>query len=415
MLKHFMKREDSLPTVTAITTMPIVLADGGLLMPEGLDRLRGIIFEIQKEVRAAIPKPEACTEAAVRKALKYLFDEWLCDVAADFTGKCTIVALALTLIERNLLNERPAFFVTAGRRGSGKTTTITMLIMAVLGVMPAASAWSSNEEERRKALLSYFIYGMPYLLWDNIKRGEQISCPHVERSCTSKFYIDRKLGVSEAVATSGSTIHIFTGNNIGPKGDLASRSLAIRLSVDRPDPENRKFKHSDPVGWTEAHRVEIIQALYTLLLGNPTLHEKRDAEMQTRFKMWWRLCGSAVEYAAHLNDAEIDFKTLFLQQDEDEEESMGLANALVNLKEQFQKSFVAKDVADWMNDQTQEAAAAVRDFLFPTLVSDQKVSVVLVGKKLQRYADNPVQDNKQILILRPKRQHRERGQEWDDL
>jgi hypothetical protein len=127
------------------------------------------------------------------------------------------------------------------------------------------------------------------------------------------------------------------------------------------------------------------------------------------------LCGSAVEYAAHLNDAEIDFKTLFLQQDEDEEESMGLANALVNLKEQFQKSFVAKDVADWMNDQTQEAAAAVRDFLFPTLVSDQKVSVVLVGKKLQRYADNPVQDNKQILILRPKRQHRERGQEWDDL
>jgi hypothetical protein len=61
-VRHFMKREDSLPTVTAITTMPIVLADGGLLMPEGLDRLRGIIFEIQKEVRAAIPKPEACTE-----------------------------------------------------------------------------------------------------------------------------------------------------------------------------------------------------------------------------------------------------------------------------------------------------------------------------------------------------------------
>ena len=78
------------------------------------------------------------------------------------------------------------------------------------------------------------LYGVPYILWDNIARGSQITCPHVQRSCTAKFYIDRKLGVSEAVATAGSTIHIFTGNNISPRGDLASRSLGIRINVDRP-------------------------------------------------------------------------------------------------------------------------------------------------------------------------------------
>ena len=32
-------------------------------------------------------------------------------------GKCTIIAAALTVIERSLLPDRPAFFVTAGRRG----------------------------------------------------------------------------------------------------------------------------------------------------------------------------------------------------------------------------------------------------------------------------------------------------------
>jgi hypothetical protein len=216
-VRHYMNRDDGvLPTGVAVTTLPIVLADGGLLAPDGLDRLRGITFEIQREVRAAIPKPKDCTKAAVREAMRYLCDVWLCDVATDFVGKCVIVALALTLIERSLLDERPAFFVTAGRRGGGKTTLIIMLIMAVLGIRPTASAWSNNEEERRKALLSYFIYGMPYILWDNIARGSQITCPHVERSCTAKFYIDRKLGVSEAVATAGSTIHIFTGNNIRP-------------------------------------------------------------------------------------------------------------------------------------------------------------------------------------------------------
>ena len=30
-----------------------------------------------------------------------------------------------------------------------------MLLMAITGMRPAAAAWSPNEEERRKALLSY--------------------------------------------------------------------------------------------------------------------------------------------------------------------------------------------------------------------------------------------------------------------
>ena len=209
--------------------------------------------------------------------MRFLCDEWLCDVATDYAGKCTLIAAALTVIERSLLPDRPAFFVTAGRRGGGKTTTLTMLIMAVTGMWPAAAAWSTNEEERRKALLSYFLYGVPYILWDNIARGTQISCPHIEKSCTTAFYSDRKLGVSEMVATAASTIHFFTGNNIGPRGDLASRSLHIRLDVDRPDPENREFKHPDPIGWTEDKRAEILQALYTILLGNPMLKTARDA------------------------------------------------------------------------------------------------------------------------------------------
>ena len=73
--------------------------------------------------------------------------------------------------------------------------------------------------------------------------------------------------MSEMVCTAASTIHFFTGNNIGPSGDLASRSLHIRLDVDRVDPENRPFKHPDPIGWTENHRAEILAALYTILLG----------------------------------------------------------------------------------------------------------------------------------------------------
>ena len=75
------------------------------------------------------------------------------------------------------------------------------------------------------------------------------------------------------------------------------------LDVDRADPENRAFKHPDPIGWTENHRAEILAALYTILLGNPQLKAPRDADGKTRFKMWWRLVGSAVEHAARADRA----------------------------------------------------------------------------------------------------------------
>jgi hypothetical protein len=66
---------------------------------------------------------------------------------------------------------------------------------------------------------------LPCIIWDNIKRGSQLSCPHIELSCTTTFYSDRRLGVSEMVAVAAAVIHFFTGNNIGPRGDLASRAV----------------------------------------------------------------------------------------------------------------------------------------------------------------------------------------------
>jgi hypothetical protein len=404
-VRHYMTRHDSvLPTVVAIATLPIVLADGNFLMPDGLDRFRGIEFIIPKEVRAIMPKRDHCDDDAVRKAMRLLTDEWLCDVATDYAGKCTLVAAALTVIERSLLPDRPAFFVTAGRRGGGKTTTLTMLIMAVTGLWPAAAAWSTNEEERRKALLSYFLYGVSYIIWDNIARGTQISCPHIEKSCTAAYYSDRRLGVSEMVATAASTIHFFTGNNVGPRGDLASRSLHIRLEVDRPDPENRRFKHPDPIGWTENHRAEILRALYTVLLGNPMLAAPRDAACRTRFKMWWRLVGSAVEHAAKLASPQqpIDFQKLFLTQEDDDEDTASLAEALSIMHKLWgnqQAGFKANDVAETVNSGSNDGIA-LRDFLFPTAPPGHIATPAAVGKRLNSHVGEPVANGENILTLR---------------
>jgi hypothetical protein len=430
-VKHFLTRaDDALPIVAAIATLPIVLSDGTLLAKRGLDRQRGIVFRVPPDLLAMVPRPEECTDAAVAAAMRFLVDDWLCDVATDYTGKCILIAAALTVIERSVLPERPAFFVTAGRRGGGKTTALIMLLVAVTGIRPSAAAWSPNEEERRKAVLSYLMEALPAIIWDNIPRGTQISCPHIEKSCTTAFYSDRRLGVSEMVAVSASVVHLFTGNNIGRRGDLASRSLQVRLEIDRADPENREFTHPDPVGWTENSRGEILRALYTLLLGNPTSRPGSNVAPQTRFKAWWRLVGSAVEHAAtlhaedtaervaHLVDdppgcspVKINFRDLFLSQEEDDEESASLTDALAALAatvwgrkdESFQAVDLARklnDVSDYRSPEERERAAVLRDFFFPKTPQNQDVSPKAVAKALKRHIGEPVKKDRETLILK---------------
>ncbi len=142
-VRHYLKRtDDVLPIVVEVATLPIVLGDGSLLAPRGLDRERGIVFRVSEELRSLLSTCAQCDESNVRAAFNFLLAEWLVDVATDFTGKSILIAAALTLVERSILPERPVFFVTAGRRGGGKTTTLVMLLMAVTGVRPAAAAWS---------------------------------------------------------------------------------------------------------------------------------------------------------------------------------------------------------------------------------------------------------------------------------
>jgi hypothetical protein len=361
--------------------------------------------------------------------MAFLADEFLCDVACDYACKCVLLAFALTIIERSLLADRPAFFVTAGRRGGGKTTVLMMLLVALTGVRPSAAAWSSNEEERRKALLAYFLEGVPVIIWDNIPRGTAISCSHIEKSCTTEFYSDRRLGVTETITVSAATVHAFTGNNIGPKGDLASRSLQVKLDVDRADPENRSFKHPDPIGWTEAHRCQILRALYTILLDNPAIRPGSNVEAPTRFKTWWRLVGSAVENAAlqHMTSVneqvaalvidqpdrppqEISFRDLFLAQEADDEDSATLADILAGMAAKWPdgKLFKAADVADVLNQAGNQyaqsasntLAADLRDFLYPKRDCPSSVTGKSVGNRLKKHVGDPVKHGDRTFILR---------------
>lgn len=308
--------DSKLPIVRGVSTLPIVLPGRAVLNKNGLHRELQVIFRVQSPLLNALPDPASITVDMAYVAYHNLTDKWLADVDTDRDGKAIIVALAMTLIQRHLLAARPAFFVTAGQRGGGKTTLLNMTATAVFGRPGAAANWSPADEERRKAIFSYFSAGVSLLIWDNIPRGEAISCPTIEKALTAAEISDRILGESRTLTVPATTVMAFTGNNISPKGDLASRSLIVRLAVSRADPENRIFQHPDPIGWTLANRRRILAALYTIMLAP----RETPKQAKTRFKDFWTLVGQPIELVSG-----IDFAELFKRNDGLDEETSAVA------------------------------------------------------------------------------------------
>jgi hypothetical protein len=337
----------SIPVVRVINTAPLITISGHIIYGVGLDRNTGLVHRIDPLLYACLPS-DPPSEQEVRDALNFLLGEWLVDVALDPVGKCIAIMLALTFIERALLAERPAFFVTAPQRGGGKTTLVHMIALAVLGRRAAAAGWSKNPEERKKALFSYFRQGVAALAWDNIPRGSAISCPHIEAALTSSEISDRVLGVSRVEVVPSIAVQIFTGNSIVPRGDMASRSLVAALNVNRPDPENRKFTHPDPLAWTQSNRSKILRALYTILIAG-ALNRPQHQEAKTRFKTWWSLVGWPVEYAAGLVGITLNCTELLRAGEVGDEEAAAVSATLTLFREIWNEGdFTAKDVVKAM-------------------------------------------------------------------
>ena len=244
------------------------------------------------------------------------------------------------------------------------------------------------------------------IAWDNLPRGASISCPVIEKTLTSPTITDRVLGVSEQTTVRATTIQYFTGNNISPVGDMASRSYNIRIDVDRPDPENRTFQHPDPFAWTLANRSRILRALYTLLVWNPVLKLDVAARprAKTRFKKWWTLCATPVWLLTS-----IDFAAILRARESEDTEVSGLSVLLRGLwgtygGNQFTADELAHLAVNLSGSPTQAAwalpvQAALEEATGKPFPPNIPLDARKVGKRLQMVVGRPVQVDSNVLTL----------------
>jgi hypothetical protein len=250
--------------IEAIARAPFVRLDGSVCEDEGYDTASSVFLM----KNADFPKlPDAITRDTALEALTTLLAPFREIPYASASAESAFAAHILTEAARSALRTSPMFFYTAPDPGTGKSLLSEMPSIIIHGVQPATRPWVSNSEEIRKTLFASLMIGDRSILFDNIPSGCKVRLAELCLFLTSPRYGDRKLGGSELIKLPNRAVVSGTGNNITPVGDLARRSIVIRLDANSVERKQRRFKIPDLRAYARTHRVRLLMAALTVIVG----------------------------------------------------------------------------------------------------------------------------------------------------
>jgi hypothetical protein len=224
-----------LPPLRGMIGAPVLRPDGTLLQTPGYDPATRLYLASTVDLP---PVPEQPSPAQVSAARGFLLDQFLADfpwrTPAD---RANYVALLATPILRPFTHSLAPFAVVdATMPSSGKT-----ILTACLGILcgQRVLTWTDNDEELRKAITTVLADPAGVVVFDNLTEGSVIDSPVLARLITERTWTDRRLGSNAAASYPNDRLWIATGNNLRTGGDMASRTVWVRLDPDMPHPEAR--------------------------------------------------------------------------------------------------------------------------------------------------------------------------------
>jgi hypothetical protein len=174
----------------------------------------------------------------VAAAKQFLLEKFLRDfpwrTPAD---RANYLALLATPILRPFTRSLSPFgIVDATMPASGKT-----ILTACLGMLcgQRVMTWTDSDEELRKAITSVLADQAGVIVFDNLPEGSVIDSAVLARLVTERTRTDRRLGSNAAISAPNDRLWLATGNNLRTGGDMASRTVWVRLDPDMPHPEAR--------------------------------------------------------------------------------------------------------------------------------------------------------------------------------
>jgi hypothetical protein len=218
-----------------IVGAPVLRPDGTLLQEPGYDEPTGLYLASKIPLDPVPTKPDA---KQVAEARHFLFSQFLGDFPwVEPADKANYVGVLATPILRRYLHTLIPFTVyTATMPGSGKT-----ILTCGPGMLygQRVLTWTHNDEELRKSITAVLADPVGTVIFDNLAEGTVIDSPVLARLITDRTWADRLLGKNTTAAYANDRLWSATGNNLRLGGDMATRTVLIRLNPNMPHPEER--------------------------------------------------------------------------------------------------------------------------------------------------------------------------------
>ena len=279
-----------------ITTTPVVRPDGSIVTTRGYDPATRLIYDPAGDIPEVVEQPSLADAQAAAAKLLDVVDEVPFERDAD---RSSWLALVLTLVGRNLVKGNvPLFASVANQARTGKTNLVRYAELIALGSWTGPTRWPTgrDEEELGKRVDAAVLGRRPLMLFDNV-RGE-IAGTALEAAVTSDTYTPRILGKSEMPTLEQLTVFAISANSASFGGDVAPRTLPMRLFWPGPAPESREFRRADLRAHVQANRDELHVAALTILSAYLSAGAP-DMELPAwgSFEAWSKLIRNALVWA----------------------------------------------------------------------------------------------------------------------
>lgn len=410
-----------LPDLVDITTMPFIREDGTVCQERGYDEETGTWLNVDAgfpEVPAD-PSPEQIAEA---KSL--LLGRLLRDF--PFVGpadRANYMGLLMTPALKHVAGHVTPFgVITAAAAGSGKSL-LAEIISRTYGGNGDAVTLSRQDEEIRKLITSKLMSDPhPVVTFDNIGKSHRVDSPVLAQLMTSPVWSDRVLGGNDVVSRINDKLWLGTGNNVQLGGEMASRSVLVRIDpkMERPDKRDTdKFVLGNLQTWmtVDSNRIQVMHALLVLIRSWAAAGMPQSKIDMRTFGPWARNVGGLLDFHGITG-----FMTNLDEVEEADEEAYEWAQFLSSWHERHQGEWMttAQLLGSYHSTRFEISVGHADPWRgsFPLRDNGQPYTTKGMGMKLKYVVDRPIQGwvlrkqhdkstNQQV--WRPERMHDQTG------
>lgn len=273
-----------------IVGSPVLRPKGTLLQSAGYDTETGLFYAPKVEIPWVPARPG---RDEVAEARRFLLAEFLggfpWETPAD---RANYIGLLVTNILRPYVRAVTPFgMITATTQSSGKT-----ILSEGIGLLYGQRVlpWPDTEAELRKAITAALAEAAPVLVFDNLREGTAVDAPVLAQLLTAPTWSDRRLGTNTTVTMANDRLWLATGNNLRLGGDMATRTVLVRLDPKMPRPEERTgFAIPGLDRWVKdpANQRTVLRHLLVLVMDWMAAGAPRSEDVMRQFTPWAQATG----------------------------------------------------------------------------------------------------------------------------